>query len=377
MTVTDILKKMISYDTTNPPGNEAFLAEWVGEYLTSCGFETELPSCGENRKSVIARIRMGDGPKIVLNGHLDIVPAGDGWETDPFTPVVRDGRLYGRGAADMKGGVAAMMEAAVRIAEDRTGLCGELCLVFVADEEIINRGTISCREGWKDADYAVIGEPTTLQIEIAHKGTARFEICVYGKSCHSGMPWNGVNAIEKVAAVIEAVQKFDESLKGITHPLLSRPSISVTMVEGGEKDNIIPDKCSVFVDYRMIPGDTGDFVEQKLRWYLEEIKKRDSEFTYSVRRYINLEPGEVPVDHPWVVQTAEVFQQVFGKKAVVCDFPATCEQVLFVKEGIPTVVIGPGNIQQAHVVNEFVEIKQLSEAAEYYEALVRTVLKKE
>lgn len=376
MTVTDILKKMITYDTTNPPGNEAVLAEWIADYLASRGFETELPSCGENRKSVIARLRMGDGPKIVLNGHLDVVPAGSGWETDPFVPAVKAGRLYGRGAADMKGGVAAMIKTAVQIAGDRDGLCGELCLVFVADEEIINLGTISCKEGWKDADYVVIGEPTELKIEIAHKGTARFEICVYGKSCHSGMPWNGVNAIEKAAGVIEALHRLDDSLKHITHPLLSRPSVSVTMVAGGEKDNIIPDKCSVFVDYRMIPGDTGDSVEQMLRQCLDEIGKQDKDFVYSLRRYINLEPGEVPMNHPWVMQTAEVFQQVFGKEAVICDFPATCEQVLFVREGIPAVVAGPGSIQQAHVVNEFIEIRQLNEAVDFYEALVRTVLKK-
>ncbi len=376
MTVTDILKKLISYDTTNPPGNEAFLAGWIAEYLDTYGFETELPSCGDNRRSVIGRIRLGEGPKLVFNGHLDVVPAGAGWETDPFVPLMKGDRLYGRGAADMKGGVAAMLKAAMNIAAHPDGMCGELCLVFVADEEIINLGTISCREGWKDADYAVIGEPTEMQIEIAHKGTARFEICVSGKSCHSGMPWNGVNAIQKAAAVIEAVKKYDDSLKGITHPLLSRPSIAVTMVTGGEKDNIIPDKCSVFVDYRMIPGDTGDLVEQRLWGYLDEIRRQDDEFKCSVRRYINLEPGEVAADHPWVVQTAEVFHQVFGKKAVIRDFPVTCEQVLFVREGIPTVVIGPGSIRQAHVADEFVEVRQLDEAVDFYEALARTVLKK-
>lgn len=376
MSVVNILEPLIRYNTTNPPGNEAELAGWIAAFLASHGFEIDLPSCGENRKSVVARLKMGQGPKIVLNGHLDVVPPGDGWDTDPFCPVLKDGRVYGRGSADMKGGVAAMIQAGVSVAAASQKLCGELCLVFVADEEILNLGTISCREGWLDAGFVVIGEPTGLQIEIAHKGTARFEITVEGKSCHSSMPWNGVNAIEKMAKVIHAMEEYDASLRGRAHPLLSRPSIAVTTIGGGEKDNIIPGSCTIRVDYRMIPGDTGQAVEERLCGYLAAIKAKDAEFQYSIRRYINLEPGEIPADHPFVRTAGKVYEEKFGASPVVRDFPASCEQVLFVKEGIPALVFGPGSIEQAHVANEFVEIWQLEEAAGYYEALVRTILER-
>lgn len=374
MTVTEILKQLVSIDTTNPPGNEAELAAWIAEYLETYGFSVEQPECGKNRKSILAKLSFGEGPKLVFNGHLDVVPAGDGWETQPFLPVIRGTRMYGRGTADMKGGVAAMIAAATGIACNHPEICGELCLNFVADEEIINLGTHSCKYGWQDADYVVIGEPTEMQIAIAHKGTARFKIIVYGKSCHSGMPWDGINAIEKAAKVILAMRKFDDSLKEIQHPFLSRPSISLTMIMGGEKDNIIPGLCEICVDYRMIPGDTGDSVEQKLCRYLKEIEAEDSEFQYKILRYINLEPGEISSEHKLVKTAQAVFENTMHKPTSVRDFPATCEQVLFTKEGIPTIIIGPGSIRQAHVSNEFIEIEELEAAAKYYEALAREIL---
>lgn len=375
MQVVDILKKLISYNTTNPPGNEADIAGWIAGYLQPYGFEVEMPSCGENRSSVIAKLKLGEGPKLVLNGHLDVVPAGDGWDQDPFTPVIMDGRLYGRGSADMKGGVAAMIYAAEKIAGMRQNLAGELCLVFVADEEIVNKGTISCRHGWIDADWVVIGEPTEMQIEIAHKGTARFEIVLSGRSCHSSMPWKGVNAVEKAAKVIGAIQEYDNSLRHITHPLLSRPSIAVTMIQGGEKDNIIPGQCTVSVDYRMIPGDTGLAVEKRLTEYMEEIKAQDKDFDYAIHRYINLEPGEIQAGHPFVKKAEAVYADTLNRKPTIRDFPATCEQVLFTREGIPAIVLGPGSVEQAHIRNEYVEVSQLEEAAKYYEALARAILK--
>lgn len=377
MQAVDILKKLVSVDTTNPPGNEAELAAWIDETLKPLGFLTEQPECGKNRKSIIARLPMGEGPKLVFNGHLDVVPAGKGWTTPPFEPVIRDGKLYGRGSADMKGGVAAMMEAGIRIARNTQGLCGELCLNFVADEEIINLGTLSCKHGWEDGDYVVIGEPTNLQIAVAHKGTARFEITVEGRSCHSGMPWNGVNAVGKALKAVRAIEDMDRALETISHPLLGRPSISVTMINGGEKDNIIPGTCRIAVDYRMIPGDTGDLAEERIREYLEKIKSSDDQFEYSLRRYINLEPGEIAMDHPFVKTAKAVFEKTAGEKTRVRDFPATCEQVLFTREGIPAIVIGPGSIEQAHIVDEFVELRQVEQAAKYYEMLARHVLRKD
>ena len=374
MTVIEILQKLISVNTTNPPGNEAELSAWIAGCLEPYGFLAEQPECGENRRSIAAVLSMGTGPKMVLNGHLDVVPAGEGWKTEPFAPVMDNGCIYGRGSADMKGGVAAMMAAGMAIAENHQGMRGTLCLNFVADEETTNLGTISCKKKWEDADLVVIGEPTEMQLAIAHKGTARFKITVHGKKCHSGIPWDGVNAIEKTGKVIQMIQEFDKDLKQVTHPLLSRPSISVTMIKGGEKDNIIPDSCAVCVDYRMIPGDTGDSVEKRLRGYLEDIRADDPSFLFDIQRYINLEPGEIPSNHRFVKMAADVFEREMKRAAVVRDFPATCEQVLFTREGIPAIIVGPGSIKQAHTVDEFVEISQVEAASRYYEALVRNML---
>lgn len=373
--VTEILKALVAYDTTNPPGEEQALAEAIASALGKTGFAVETPSCGQGRASVIASLKRGYGKKLVFNGHLDVVPAGSGWKSDPFSAMEREGRIYGRGTADMKGGVAAMIAAALRLAGQPGSFSGELVLNFVADEEITNLGTLSCKKWWKDADYVVIGEPTALDIEIAHRGTARFAITIEGRPCHSSMPWNGRNAIEKAADVILAIQKYNAVLAERKHPLLPSPTAAVTMIGGGEKDNIIPGFCTLCVDRRMIPGDTGDSVEQEIHEILQAAMGTGSDaYTYALKRYICLDAGSVDAASEIVSHAEAAFSKCFGHAAAVKDFPATCEQAIFTQNGVPAIIFGPGSIDQAHIADEYVDAGELEAAVSFYEAFAKQVL---
>lgn len=372
--VYQTLRQLIAFDTSNPPGNEQGLAQHIAKEMEAVGFSTQLPSCGEGRASVVATKQFGPGKKLVLNGHLDVVPAVGKWASDPFCAEIRNGRMYGRGTADMKGGVAAMMEAARRICDRPDGITGTLALNFVADEEIINLGTHSCKLMWQDADYVVIGEPTQLQIQIAHRGTIRYRITFVGQSCHSSNPDGGHNAVAMAAHFVDEVGRWNEQLRQRTHPVLPGPTVAVTTIEGGEKDNIIPDRCAVCFDRRIIPGETPDQVEQELQQVLQRTKQQMPDLHYEMERYICLASGSIDMDSPLCEMAQQVYQQCFDKQAVVCGFPATCEQCIFTNAGIPTMIFGPGSIAQAHIVDEYVELEQLDQAVAYYEALIRTAL---
>ncbi len=376
-TPVELLSSLVSVNTVNPPGNELFLAEQIASELKDFGFEVETPLCGENRASVVATLKIGSGvgKKVVLNGHLDVVPCNSGeWSTDPFVPTVKDNRLYGRGSADMKAGVACMILAAEKIATEGIPGNGTLVLNFVADEEIHNLGTLSSQFAWKDADYVVIGEPTNLEINIAHKGTARFYITILGKSCHSSMPSLGINAIEKAARVIDEISAYNRKLSLITHEVLSPPTCAITNIAGGEKDNIIPQQCVITVDRRMSPLDTKASVAEEITTLLKKIKKEDPDFNFSIENYICLEAGEVKKESEVIVRAQDAYRKALGREPIVTAFSATCEQCIFTKNGVPAFIMGPGSINQAHVVDEYVEINQLQPAIDFYYTFAKSAM---
>ncbi len=371
------LKKLIAFKTVNPSGNEREAAEYIGELLLDMGFEVKYAHLNESRSSLVASYGNGEGKTLCFNGHLDVVPANNqGWTSDPFEAVVKDGKIFGRGSCDMKGGIAAMLAASKKLVDEHKEIKGRLVLTFVADEELDNLGMHSILDfpEVKTADYVVIGEPTSLNINIAHRGTARYIIKVKGKSCHSSKPQEGINAVYKMCAVINEIERHNEALALIKHEILPPPSIAVVMIDGGEKDNIIPGECSIRVDRRLIPGDTKESVKKELTELLERIKSKDSQLDYEITPYIYLASGEVKKDSD-VVRTVEAaYVDCFEKNPVVCEFQATCEQTLLTTKGIPTLIFGPGSIDQAHTINEFVNESELYDCVRLYNKLMCNVL---
>lgn len=361
------LKELVALRTVNPPGDERVAADYIAATLARHGIECGLTPVGDMRANVVSTLCGGDGPAILLTGHLDVVPEGTGWDTPPFEAVERDGRFYGRGTCDMKGGIAAMMAAAIWARRHGEGTRA-FRLAFVADEEIYGQGTRTLLNMLvpENVRYVVIGEPTQNEIHIAHRGAIRFRVCARGISCHAGAPDKGVNAVENMARVIEAVRLVNEDLKARPHPVLPPPTLCCTMVSAGTKDNIVPDRCELIVDCRPGVGDTAEEFEKVIRTKVDEAGGLQQGATLEMTPYIDVAAGSVDGDSAIVRWARGCFVRSFKRDAVVAGFPACCDLSQFTAAGYQAILYGPGSIAQAHTTNEFVARSQLEQAFQFY-----------
>lgn len=307
-----------------------------------------------------------NGPSIILNGHLDVVPVGEGWRTPPFEPAVREGMLYGRGAADMKGAIAAMLGAVKLIRDHNLSVKGQAHLAFVCDEEAHNRGVARYLSDGPRADFAIVGEPTGLQLTVAHRGLIRFDITVYGRAGHIGRPQGTVNAIDRMSPVLEAVRDLNRVLGRKEHGLLPPASIGTTLIRGGIKDNMVPGQCSIVVDRRLLPGENDETARGEIESIMASIKEDDPDFRCDFRETVYMPPGEADCRGSQMEAVQQLHRACFGGQAVLHGFDATCEQVCFLGSGINTIICGPGHIREAHTANEYVELEQVYEAAVFY-----------
>ncbi len=367
--VKNVLRELVSIPSVTPPQGDAEerAAKCLVQFLSELGAQATVDQVCAGRANAIGTIGNEEGPTLVLNGHLDVVPAhADLWQSPPFEPVIRGTRMYGRGTADMKGGIAAMLGAMKVVQDLGIALRGKVVAAFVCDEEATNLGTLHYLANYPKADYAIIGEPTSMKLAIAHRGVARYKISVMGKAGHAGEPENGVNAIYKMNRVVGALEDYHTQISTTKHELLPPPSSVVSTIQAGEKDNIIPDLCEITIDRRLLPGEDSDAIKVDLERLVEE-KAGLSPDCYTVEKYIDLIAGEIDKNSPFLYDMqkshADYFPQI---KNGTVGFTASCEQSLFLKEGIDTVVVGPGSIAQAHQVDEFVEIEELKQAVGFY-----------
>ncbi len=374
-----LLKELIAFDTSNLPGNEKDCARYLENILQRAGFETMLQVMPDapTRANVIASIGNKTGKSLIYNGHLDVVPAGTGWSSDPFQAVIRDGKIYGRGACDMKGGVAAMTAAALALVQEGFAFAGgQLILVFVCDEELHDMGIkyyIASPEFVK-ADYGVISEPSDGAFCLAHRGVARYEISILGVSCHAGVPEKGVNAMVNAGYALLALEKLSESLASRTHEILPPPTLAPTVIKGGLKDNIVPDLIKIQVDRRMLPGESLESCQKEIEEALDTVKRERKGFDYTIRPYVCLNAGYVAKDSEIVKICNRVYQGITGKEAVNTFFTGGNDQNFLVDAGVPTLVFGPGSLDQAHTVDEYVKIEDMEESTEFFYQLAKDLL---
>lgn len=364
-----ILSRLVGFETVN--GEERPAAEWVGELLASLGMRVEIQGVAERRANVFARIGRGDA--LLLSGHLDVVPALGAWSTPPFELVRKGGVYFGRGACDMKGAIAAMIGAMRAFLASGEALRREFQLLFVADEEKDNLGTrLFLQNPRPGIRCAVIGEPTELRVAIAHKGVARFKVAVRGRSVHSSIARQGVNALTGAALLIQALRDQDEALEAVGHPVLTPPTINATMLRGGEQDNIIPGEAHLIVDYRLHPGVSYEEALATMRSVADAVAGKHPAFGFAVSRHCYLPGGEIAAEHPWVASCLGAAERCFGGEARPVEFRGGCEQSLMMGAGIPTVILGPGSLDQAHAVDEFLTEAQLAGAEALYGELIRS-----
>ena len=371
----DVLKKLVNIPSINPPGKETRIAEYIAGLLKEIEIPSRVDNIKESRANVTGFLNgPDDGPVLVLNGHLDTVPVKEGWNHDPFAGEISGNKIFGLGTSDMKGAIASMICAAKKIKESKVKLKGSLILSFVADEERNNAGTILFLKKHKNIDYTVIGEPSNLDIVISNRGVVRFEINTSGTAGHASNPANGTNAIYKMNKVLGRIIELADSYGSNRNNYSDRPSLSVTMINGGTAENIIPDRCEIIIDRRTVYGESTADVKKEITALLKDIEKNDETFKYSCEISEELSSWKAEDNSRLLKYAFRVYQERFHKKPELTDLGATCEAALFAERGIDTLVFGPGNIKQAHTKDEFVEISQLKEAAEYYYMLIREIL---
>jgi len=342
--LTELAAQLVAIDSVNPEliegaAGERELAEYVAAWCEHAGLEVELVGPTE-RPSVIAIARgSGGGRSLLLNAHLDTVGVA-GMEA-PFEPRIEDGRLYGRGAYDMKGALAAILDAAAKV----ENLRGDIIVTAVADEELASIGTVAVLERVR-ADAAIVVEPTELKLAVAHKGFVGFEIETHGVAAHGSRPHLGVDAIAKMGPVLVALKELDERLQaGARHPLLGPGSLHASLIEGGQEFSSYPARCLLSGERRTIPGEMSAQVEAELR----ELAGGEAD----VRLTVGREPFEIAADDAFVQLVGGIAEET---EPVGVSFWA--DSGLIAAAGIPTVLFGPIG-DGAHAVVEWVDLDSL------------------
>jgi len=257
--VIHLLSELVSVPSMN--GNEAGVSKLVYQYTQSLGMDVYYEEVEQDRSNVIAKKKIGKGGKtIVLNTHMDVVPVVNGWASDPFHLTIRQNKAYGRGACDAKGPLACMLLAIRNVINDPGNIHGEIIMTAVVDEEDFSHGAKKMVQNGFNGDYGIVGEPTSCKIAPCHKGSMRPIIRVTGKTAHASLPEQGINAIEGAAVFTMEMKEYSKQLKKINHYLLGNPTMAITKLVGGVKENVIPDSCELIVDRRMVPGETEEEV---------------------------------------------------------------------------------------------------------------------
>lgn len=338
-----LTQQLIAIDSINPDliphaVGEGRIAEWCGAWLTERGFDVECVKETPGRPSIVAIARgTGGGRSLMLNGHLDTVGV-DNYDGDPFSGELSDGNVYGRGAFDMKGGVAAIMAAAARAA---TGsLRGDVILTLVADEEMGSIGTEQVLSRLT-ADAAIVTEPTNLALVLAHRGFAWFEVEFTGRAAHGSMPHEGVDAIAQAALFMRSLDELRSRLESVPkHPLLGHSAVRVSTISGGTDAATVAPSCTVTIERRILPGEAPEATEAELRGILDELADQHPELDFTLSTIVAR--GAFEADQQWpIVQTlAAHAERVLGGAVERRGEPYWTDAGLIHDAGIPCLLIG-------------------------------------
>ncbi len=374
----------------NPPGEEAATVAVLAAAGRELGLDVVTSPVEPGRDNVTITLAGGNGPGLLILGHSDVVPVGDGWTIDPYGGVVKDGRIYGRGASDMKGGLAAALVALAALRD--AGLTGPVELAAVVDEEETGkgirayvdnaRGTAgSGPHGIAGSDNArgVVGsggefvgcitaEPTELQTIIAARGDSYLRVAIHGRACHAGNPDDGANAIYGAAAVVAEIERLHAELAADPHPLLGPATWSVGQINGGTGGSIVPADCVIVADRRLLPGESPAAVLDDLRARIAALRLEDRGLSVELEMPMEMPAFETGADSELVrvVEAARV--DAGGPDLPLAGWTAACDGGYVARDlDVPVVVLGPGSVTtQAHRADESVPIAELVTAARAY-----------
>jgi acetylornithine deacetylase len=363
----DLTTALVAIDSVNPslvPGGagEREAATYVADWAHAAGLAVDVLEATPGRPSVVCRSRgTGGGRTLLLCGHIDTV--GVEGMRDPHSPRVEGDRLYGRGAYDMKAGVAAALVACREAAA--LGLPGDVVVAAVADEEHASLGVRELLATTR-ADAAVVTEPTELEVAIAHKGFVWSQVEVTGRAAHGSRPHLGVDAIAKTGPVLTAIGELDAALGERTHPLLGRGSVHASLIEGGGELSSYPARCVVGLERRTLPGEAVADVERELSELLDARRAADPDLQVSQRTLLVRDPFEVPRDADVVTAVRDAATGVLPHRPPIGGASYWADSAYIAAAGIPTVLFGPGGAG-AHAADEWVSIADT-------EAVARTLI---
>ena len=367
MISVDLARKLIQFPSLNPPGEEKACVDFLANMLTNAGLLVETHEFAPNRPSIIARSPGTGGEKpLCFTGHVDVVPLGEKeWTVPPFGGEIRDGKLFGRGASDMKAGVAAFVTATIAQIESRMVLKRGVALVITAGEETGCEGAFHLAEkgALGKSDLLIVAEPSSNLPIIAHKGSVRLRITAKGRTAHSSMPVLGDNAIYKVAEWIRRLEKH--KFRTQEHPLLGSTTSSVTTVFGGQNINSVPDSAAFTVDFRTVPAHDHSQLVADVQKLCGDAAR--------VEVLTNFKGFATDPDDRRIQPLLDILESRLGDRPKVAGAPYFTDASALVPgfENVATVVIGPGEAAQCHQTDEFCYVHQIEDAFNIYSSLIQ------
>ncbi len=369
--MVDDLSTMISIPSMNPfreqPGKgyrEKEIAEFYCDRMSDLGLEVGSREVVAGRPNVWGVLKgSSNGPSLMLSGHLDTV--GNENYAEAFIPKVENNRVYGRGACDMKDALASYLEVVQVIRDEGIELNGDLILTGIADEEDQMIGSKNLGEKGPWADFGIIGEPSDMKICSAHKGQVGYRVRSLGKAVHSSRPEQGINAIEGMMHIVEALKTLQQELMSTdAHALCGHGRCGPAVIHGGTIVSTVPDYCELEIDRRTLPGETREHVYAEIDGLISNIVESHPQFKFEIEGpTIDVLPLDVPDDNPLVNTVLAAIRAITGHSTRTSAFFGGSDAPHF---GFPTVIFGAGRLQQAHSVNEYVEISDMMAATRVY-----------
>ncbi len=380
--VINTLAELVRINSINPEWNgpgEKDVANWVRDFFETREIEVHEYEVLPGRPNIIAMLPGRDRSRRVLfEAHMDTVSAYE-MDIQPFDPRIDDGKLFGRGSVDVKSGLAAMMHAVAHFKESGTLTRCDVWLAAVVDEEHHYRGVLDLIKTLHDSAHcdvitaaAVIAEPTNCRVVRANKGVLRWRLTTQGKAAHSSKPHLGSNAISQMAKVIPVIDAVSREIGKLDHVLVGPPTCSIGLIEGGTQINFVPEKCSIALDNRLIPGQKAEAVLNIYREAIDALQKADPGIRVTIEDpSLTDEAMETPESAPIVKDAVRIVSQMgYPDEATPIGVPFGCDATKLSRDGIDSIVFGPGSIDQAHAAVEYVEIEQVLRAEEFYRRLL-------
>jgi len=367
-----LLCECINVKTANPPGDEARLAGVLAGRLEAAGIRTDTHALAPGRANLLARLQgAGERPALVLSAHTDTVGPGEmPWQHDPWSARIDGDRLYGRGASDMKSGLAAMAMAMIVLRRAGVRLRGDLVFAASAGEEVdcLGARAFVASGALAGAGAIVVGEPTGGDVAVAHKGAVWLAVGTSGRTAHGSMPAQGVNAILRMQRVIDRLQAV--RLPGPEHALLGAPTLSINAIQGGGAVNVVPDRCRIDVDVRTVPGHDVDTVTAAIRAAVGDLG-----FPVDVAVRASAAPVETDPDLPVVHLALDAAARVSGRPTSAGTVPYFTDASVYQPAlRLPVIVAGPGEARLAHQPDEWVAVPRYLDAIRFYAAFARAYL---